>query len=68
MNRHTVFRNLDLFPFSLLVTANVVPNSQILSIQNMEAKFSSKMSALTRPTLRHIPEDDILHGSLTVVR
>jgi hypothetical protein len=47
----------------LLVTANVVPSTLILSILNMETTRSSETSCLTRPTRRHIPEDDILRLS-----
>jgi hypothetical protein len=43
-------------------TANVVPSSLILFNPMMEAIRSSETSVLTRPTRRHIPEDDILHS------
>jgi predicted hotdog family 3-hydroxylacyl-ACP dehydratase len=43
----------------LLVTANVVPRSQILVTLVMEALRSSETSDLTRATLRNIPEDGI---------
>jgi hypothetical protein len=46
----------------LLVTANVVPNSQILVTLMMEATRSSETSILTRATLRDIPKDGILHS------
>jgi hypothetical protein len=45
----------------LLVTASVVPSSQIL-VTLMEALSSSETSVLTRPTRRNISEDDILHS------
>jgi hypothetical protein len=44
-----------------LVTANVVPSSPIFVVLMMGAKHSSEISALTRVTLRYIPEDGILH-------
>jgi hypothetical protein len=46
----------------LLVTANVVPASPILVALMMMATHSCETSVLTRPTRRHIPEDDILHS------
>jgi hypothetical protein len=46
----------------LLVTANVVPSSQILAILMMEAWSSSETSVLTRGTWRNIPEDSIHHS------
>jgi hypothetical protein len=45
--------------FRLLVTANVVASSLILSALNMEATRSSETSIQTRPTPRHIPEGSI---------
>jgi hypothetical protein len=44
----------------LLVTANVVPNSQILVTLMMEAIRSYETSVLTRAKRRHIPDDRIL--------
>jgi hypothetical protein len=46
----------------LLVTANVVLSSLILSALMMESTHSSKKSVLTRSTRRHIVEDGILHS------
>jgi hypothetical protein len=46
----------------LLVTANIVPSSLILSTLMMEAVHSSETSVLTRVTSRHIPENGILHS------
>jgi hypothetical protein len=48
--------------FQLLVTADVVTMSLILSTLIMEAIRSSETSVLTRATQRHIPEDGILHS------
>jgi hypothetical protein len=46
----------------LLVTANVVPNSQILVTLMTEVIRSSETSLLTRTTRRNIQYDDILHS------
>jgi hypothetical protein len=45
----------------LLVTANVIPRSRILVALMMEAMCSSETSALTRATLRNIPDGGIFH-------
>jgi hypothetical protein len=50
----------------LLVTAKVVPSSPILVILIMEAIRCAETSVLTTSARRHIPEDGILHGAVTL--
>jgi hypothetical protein len=47
---------------SSTLCARFVPSSLILFNLMMESICSSKMSVLTKVTLRHISEGDILHG------
>jgi hypothetical protein len=59
-NRRTLRRNTKSGSVPrLLVTANVVPSSQILVTLIMEVPSSSEMSVLTRATWCHIPEHGI---------
>jgi hypothetical protein len=46
----------------LLVTANAIPSSLILSVLKMEAIRSSETSVLRRHIRRHIPQDCNLHS------
>jgi hypothetical protein len=46
----------------LLVTANIVPSSQILVTLMMDALSSSETLILTRDTQHNITEDAILHS------
>jgi hypothetical protein len=48
--------------FQLLVTANFVPSSLILSTLIMDEIRSFETSLVSRATRRHIPEDGILHS------
>jgi hypothetical protein len=60
------FSSNIIFPRSvlrLLITANILPSSQLLATLLMEAIFSTKTSVLTREARRNIPQDDILHSN-----
>jgi hypothetical protein len=52
---------IDGIATTLAVTSNVVPSLPVL-VTLMEAIRSSETSIPTRPILRNIPEDDILHS------
>jgi hypothetical protein len=58
---HGVTSQKTAFSTWVVITDNV-PSSLILSTLRMEAIRSSETSARTRATLRHIPEDGILHS------
>jgi hypothetical protein len=67
-------RNNVISALQFLVTANVFPNSLILSSLKMEATRSSEKSAVTRVLRRHIPGDGFLnnqrrenHRSCTII-
>jgi hypothetical protein len=45
-----------------LVTATIVPSSQIFLTLVMEALSTSETSVLTKATRRNSPEDEILHS------
>jgi hypothetical protein len=52
----------------LLVTASIVPRSPILVTLMEEVLGSSETSALTRVTLRNIPEDTVLYKHILNTR
>jgi hypothetical protein len=52
----------------LIVIANVVPSSLILVTQMMDTVRYSETSVVTKATRRNIPEDDILHFTVSLVR
>jgi hypothetical protein len=58
---HTVFLRIVL---QLIVTANVVPISQIFISLMMEAMRSSETWVLRRAIWHDIPEDSILHNHI----